>query len=149
MVGTRSQGNAGSYSGKRETSKEVSALKQALDAHKDARTLAKMAIKTLAISSPMIAGVVLGSELAYSAYKGLKTYKETGDLKQALTSAGINAAKTLVGDVMLPIGIKTASDFIVPGLVAKFAGKEANSEKIREDTKIIKSAIEGAAGVLT
>jgi hypothetical protein len=148
-VGTRNQGNAGHYSNKRDTSKAVSALRQALEAHKDSRTLAKMAIKTLAVSNPIIAGMVIGSELAYSAYKGLKTYKETKDIKQALISAGIDSAKTLASGVILPIGIKTASDLIVPGLVAKFAGNEMNSEKIRDDTKIIKSAIEVAAGVLT
>jgi hypothetical protein len=148
-VGTRTQGNAGRYSGKRETSKSVSALKQALEAHKDSKTLAKMAIKTIAVSNPMIAEIVLGTELAYSAYKGLKTYEETKDIKQALISAGIDSAKTLASGVIFPIGIKTASDLIVPGLVAKFAGNAVNSGKIRDDTKIIKSAIEVAAGVLT
>lgn len=148
-MGTRTQGNAGNYKGKKETSREVRALRDGLDAHLDAKTLVKMAVKTLSASNPYIGGLVLGAELAYSAYKGLKTYRETGDLKQAMLSSGIETAKTLVGDVLLPGGIRTASNLIVPGLIEKFAGKEVDPEKIREDTKIIKSAIEGAAGALT
>ncbi|MHB1439806.1 MAG: hypothetical protein ACYCSO_02205 [Cuniculiplasma sp.] len=148
-MGTRSQGNAGNYLGRRDTSKEISALRKAIDAHLDAKTLANMAIKTLAISNPFVGEVVLGAKLAYSAYKGLKTYRETGDLKQALLSAGVETTKTFAEEFLLPGSIKTASNLIVPGLVVKFAGNGANQVKIRDDTKIIKSAIEGAAGVLT
>ena len=148
-MGTRTQGNAGSYKGKKDTSKEVHALRDALEAHLDAKTLAKMAVRTLAVSNPYIGGLVLAAELAYSAYKGLKIYSETKDLRQAMISSGLEAAKTLINDVLLPGEVRTASNLIVPGLVAKFAGGEGSSEKIRDDTKIIKSAIEGAAGVLT
>lgn len=148
-LGTRTQGNAGNFKGKMETSKAVRALRQAMDEHRNAKTLGKMVVKTLAISNPYIGLLVLGTELANSAYKGLKTYQQTGDLKKAMISSGIETAKVLTDSVLLPGGVRTASNLLVPGLVAKFAGKGIESEKLEGDTRMIKSAIEGAAGVLT
>lgn len=148
-MGTRTQGNAGNFKGKKETSEVVHALRQAMDEHRDAKTLAKMAIKTLAVSNPYIGLLVLGAELANSAYKGLKTYQQTGDLKKAMISSGIETAKTLTDGVLLPGGVRTASNLIVPGLVSKFARNGINPEKLEGETRMIKSAIEGAAGELT
>lgn len=148
-MGTRSRGDAGVYSGKRETAKEVSALGQGLKEHLGVNALARLAIGTIAASNPMIGGITLGAEIAYSAYKGLSIYKETGDIKKSLSAAGIEAAKTLAEDMTIKIGLRTASDFIVPGLISKFAGTNANTEQIRNSTKIIRSAIEGAVGEIT
>lgn len=147
-MGTRSQGNAGNFKGKKETSKVVNDLRNALVKHSDAKTLAKMVVKTLAVSNPYIGLFVLGAEIANSAYKGLKTFQQTGDLKKAMVSSGIEAAKTFTDSVLLPVGVRTASDFIVPGLVSKFAGYGIKPETLEEETRMIKSSIEGAAGVL-
>ncbi len=148
-LGTRSQGNAGDFKGKKETLKVARDLRNAMNEHSDAKTLAKMVVKTLAVSNPSIGLLVLGAELANSAYKGLKTFQQTGDLKKAMVSSGIEMAKTFTDSVLLPGGIRTVSDFIVPGLVYKFARNGINPEKLEEDKRMIKSAIEGAAGVLS
>ncbi len=148
LLGTRVQGNAGVYSGKKETSKAVSDLKKGLENHSNAKILAKMAIKTLAVSNPYIEGLVLGTELAFAAYKGLKIYKETGDLKNALITVGIETAKTLSEDLIFGGAVRTASNIIVPSLVEKLAGN-SDPQQMQENIKIIKKAIEVSAEALT
>lgn len=145
-MGTRTAGDFGKFSGLSGNVSEVKALGNALDVNASAKSVVDAALGVVGVAVPVVGAIVLSSKVAYSIYKGVKAYKETGSVGEGMKTAGFGIAKTAISDVLMPKAVSSVVGAIAPAMIGPILPK--NKAEASEDLKIIKAAGTAAGEML-